>query len=254
MALVDVDLPKGFVEGTRELGEMLHGRAVVTHFQPIVELPGGAVIGYEALGRGADSRLPTEPTELFRIAKSVGTEVALSRLFRARSLEDAGGRPDLKRLFINTHPSELDQPDLHESFEGMPQKVPGLELTVEVHEAAIVNVAHVARLRARLQELGIGLAYDDFGSGQARLLELAEVPPDYLKFDVRFIRKIDEAPPSKHKLVSTLITVARDLGVHSVAEGVETAGEADTCIELGFTHAQGYFFSYPVPIEKVKSA
>jgi EAL domain-containing protein (putative c-di-GMP-specific phosphodiesterase class I) len=77
------------------------------------------------------------------------------------------------------------------------------------------------------------------------------VPPDYLKFDARFIRRVDEAPSSKRRLLSSLIAVARDLGVRALAEGVETAGEADVCAEIGFTHAQGFHFGVPVIPEKI---
>ena len=69
----------------------------------------------------------------------------------------------------------------------------------------------------------MGIAYDDFGAGQARLLELAEVPPHYLKFDMSFVRGIDTAPASRQRLLTSLVSVARDLLVYTVAEGVETA-------------------------------
>ncbi len=249
--LADFPLPQRFVDGTRELGELLRAGSVTTYCQPIVELPTGTVIGYEALGRGRHDRLPEDPVELFRIASSLGNEVALSRLFRAKALEQVGHRSDLKILFLNTHPAELMQLDLITSLERLPESAPGLRLTIEIHEAAIVNVAHISRLRARLSELGMGLAYDDFGLGQARLLELADVPPDYLKFDSRFIRGIREAPPSRRQLLGSLIAVARDLGVSTLAEGVETPAEAEACVTLGFTHAQGFHYFPPVPFEQL---
>jgi len=249
--LEDIPLPERFVGGTEELGELLRDGAVTTHFQPIVELPGGAVIGHEALGRGLHGRLPAGPIQLFRIAESLGSEVSLSQLFRTKALAQAKTRPNLKVLFINTHPAELLKPDLMTSLETLPASAPGIHITIEVHEAAIVNVAHVANLRARLSELGMGLAYDDFGSGQARLLELAEVPPDYLKFDIRFVRQIDRAPESKRRLVRSLVAAALDLGVKVLAEGIETSGEAGVCAELGFTHAQGFYFAEPIPFDRL---
>jgi EAL domain-containing protein (putative c-di-GMP-specific phosphodiesterase class I) len=244
-------LPQQFSEGTRELSELLRDGAVTTFFQPIVEFPTRDVVGYEALGRGLHSRLPEDPADLFRIASSMGAEIRLSRLMQDKALEQAGKRRDLQRLFLNTHPTELLEPDLLTSIERLPAAAPNLHLILEIHEAAIVNVARVAKLRARLAELGIGLAYDDFGAGQARMLELVEVPPDFLKFDARFIRRIDEAPPSKRRLLSSLIAVARDLGVQALAEGVETASEADVCEELGFTHAQGYHFGVPILLDRL---
>ncbi len=247
--LEDIPLPERFVGGTEELTELLRDGTVTTYFQPIVELPGGKVVGHEALGRGLHARLPANPIQLFRIAESMGSEVALSRLFRAKAIDQAKSLPDVKVLFINTHPAELVEPDMIASLEMLPSAASGTRIMIEVHEAAIVDVALVARLRARLSELGMGLAYDDFGAGQGRLLELAEVPPDYLKFDIRFVRQIDKAPASKRKLVASLVAAALDLGVKALAEGIETAAEAAACTDLGFTHAQGFYFSEPIPFE-----
>jgi len=116
---------------------------------------------------------------------------------------------------------------------------------VEVHESAVVEVERMRELAARLNGIGVKFAYDDFGAGQARLLELAEVQPDYLKFDMRLVRGIDKAKRSRHQLVASLVSLAHDLGVRTLAEGIETEGEAFTCRELGFEFAQGYHFGHP---------
>ena len=108
-----------------------------------------------------------------------------------------------------------------ESLEDLPNGAPGIKFTVEIHEGAIVNVASLVELKAALRDRGIRIAYDDFGAGQARLLELGEAPPDLLKFDIRFIRGMDDAPPSKRRLLKSLVQIARDLGAEAVAEGVE---------------------------------
>jgi EAL domain-containing protein (putative c-di-GMP-specific phosphodiesterase class I) len=128
-----------------------------------------------------------------------------------------------------------------------------MNLVVEMRESAQADPTTIANLRALLYELHIGLAYDDFRLSQGRLLELAEAPPEYLKFDMRFIRAIDEAQPSKRRLLTSLVSASRDLMVHPVAQGVETAAEAKACAKIGFTHAQGYFFGRPVPIEQLES-
>ena len=106
----------------------------------------------------------------------------------------------------------------------------------------------MVRLKTRLQAIGIGLAYDDFGAGQARLLELGEAPPDLLKFDSRFIRGVDAAAPSRRRLLTSLVKIVKDLGAEPLAEGVETPEEAKACIDIGFTRAQGYFYGRPGPI------
>ena len=128
---------------------------------------------------------------------------------------------------------------------------PHLRLTLEVHEGALADLECVDRLCMQLRRAGVGIAYDDFGAGQARLLELAEVPPTYLKFDMSFVRGIDKAPQTRQRLLSSLVGVARDLLVYTVAEGVETAAEADVCMRVGFTHAQGFFYGRPAPIDDI---
>ncbi len=251
VSITDMALPQGFIEGTRDLPELLRERMVTTLFQPIVSLPGGAITGYEALGRGRHPRLPEGPIELFHIASAVGAEAELSRLFRRKALELVAGRRDLPTLFLNTHPKELEQAGLLNSLVEAKRLAPHLRLTLEIHEGALADPASIDGLRTQLAKIGIGLAYDDFGAGQARLLELAEVPPHYLKFDMRFIHLIDQAPPSRRRLLNSLVSVARDLLVYTVAEGVETEAEADVCSKIGFTHAQGYHFGRPRPVEEL---
>src|SRR5205814_4274760 len=102
-------------------------------------------------------------------------------------------------------------------------RVPHVEFTVEIHEAAIVDVAQVVELKASLREHGIRLAYDDFGAGQARLIELGEAPPDLLKFDIRFIRGVHKAPASKRRLLRSLVEIVQDLGAEPVAAGAGIA-------------------------------
>ena len=250
VSLGDMKLPEQFVEGTLDLPELLRRRMVTTVFQPIVSLPSGTLAGYEALGRGRHPRLPEAPLDLFRIAAGVGAEAELSRLFRETAFELVQVKGRFPALFLNVHPTELEQPGLVPAVVEARAKVPQLRLTLEVHEGALADLESVDRLRTQLSRSGVGIAYDDFGAGQARLLELAEVPPHYLKFDMSFVRGIDTAPASRQRLLTSLVSVARDLLVYTVAEGVETAEEADVCMRIGFTHAQGFFFGRPRPIEE----
>lgn len=237
--------PQPLLTDTRHLQELLRDGTVGMTFQPIVELPSRRVVGHEGLGRGRHPGLPESPAELFHTAAAVGAEVELSRLFRRKIVEIVAGRSDLPAVFVNTHPAELSQPGLLQSLEDLPRGAPNVEFTVEIHEGAIVNVSAIVALKAELRDRGIRIAYDDFGAGQARLIELGEAPPDLLKFDIRFIRGLDEAPPSKRRLLRSLVELVKDLGAEPVAEGVETAGEAEACVDIGFTRAQGYFFGTP---------
>ena len=206
---------------------------------------------YEALGRGRHPQLPESPLELLRIAETIGADAELSRLFRSKSVELTARRIDLPTIFLNTHPIEMARPGLLESLEELREIAPQLDLALEIHESVLTRPAAIAELRAMLLERNIALAYDDFGAGQARLLELAEAPPHYLKFDRRFVSGLDQAPAAKRKLLHSLLGLARELLVETVAEGIETAGEARACAELGFTHAQGFHIGRPRPIEQI---
>jgi EAL domain-containing protein (putative c-di-GMP-specific phosphodiesterase class I) len=220
-------------------------------FQPIVSLPSMRVVAYEALGRGRLEGLPESPVELFDLAGALGPEkqAELSRLFRHRAVELVRDRPEPPVLFLNTHPVELESPGLIESLEELRTFAPNVDLILEIHESALTDISFITSLRGRLLEINVGLAYDDFGIGQARLLELAEAPPHYLKFDRKFVRGLDSAPTSRQRLVASLVAAARELLVKTVAEGVETEDEAAACMRAGFTHAQGYHFGRPGPVE-----
>jgi EAL domain-containing protein (putative c-di-GMP-specific phosphodiesterase class I) len=244
-------LSRQFLEGARAIKELLSRGDVTVELQPLVYFGSGEVAAWEALGRGTHPALPREPVELFRIAESIEVEVELSRLLRRRAVELVAERAAVGNLFLNTHPSELAGPGLIESIEELRNLAPHLDLTLEIHESALAQPAMMAMLRDRLAEMNVRIAYDDFGSGQARLLELAEAPPHYLKFDRRFVVDIDQAPPSRRRLVASLVAAARELLVKTVAEGVETPAEAEVCERLGFTLAQGYHFGRPTAVDTV---
>jgi EAL domain-containing protein (putative c-di-GMP-specific phosphodiesterase class I) len=245
------ELPHGFAEGTRELRELLRDGLVTMVYQPIVLLPRGTVAAYEALGRGRHPQLPESPSELLRIAETIGAEAELARLFRSKAVDLVKNRAAWPTVFLNTHPIELARPGLIESLEELRRTAPQLALALEIHESVLTRPAVISELRAMLLEREIALAYDDFGAGQARLLELAEAPPHYLKFDRRFVSGLEEAPPPKRKLLEALLRLARELQVATVAEGVETAGELAACSEIGFTHAQGFAIGRPRPVDQL---
>jgi EAL domain-containing protein (putative c-di-GMP-specific phosphodiesterase class I) len=82
-------------------------------------------------------------------------------------------------------------------------------------------------------------------------VELAKAPPDFLKFDMSLIRQIHLAPKRLHQMVSTFVKAAQNLGVDTVAEGIECSNEAETCQQLGFNFAQGFFYGRPLPINEI---
>jgi EAL domain-containing protein (putative c-di-GMP-specific phosphodiesterase class I) len=102
----------------------------------------------------------------------------------------------------------------------------------------------MAENKKALARLGMQFAYDDFGAGQARLIELTDIPPDYLKFDRAMIEGIGAATP-RHEMVGALLKVVRRLGVRVIAEGIETEELATICRALGCDLGQGYLFGRP---------
>jgi predicted signal transduction protein with EAL and GGDEF domain len=102
-------------------------------------------------------------------------------------------------------------------------------LILEIHESALAKPALITSLRGSFDRIDVGLAYDDFGAGQARLIELAEAPPYFLKFDGIFISDIAKAPASKRRLLASLVAAARELLVETVAKGIESG--SGSCIE-----------------------
>ena len=248
------ELPDQLVIGVREFHQMLQTQAVVPFFQPIVKISGEERMGYEVLGRGEQKGLADVPYELFRIASRFGLEAELSRVFRVRGIQEAKQLKGAPNLFVNTHPAELGSAELMASLKRLRLEQPNLSIVLEIHEAAVTDLNQMRELRSQLTDLEMGLAYDDFGAGQARLLELVEVPPDYLKFDVALITGIHEAPFAKQKLVESLARMVHEIGVSCLAEGVEKKEEQMVCGEMGFDFAQGYLFGKPAPISTWLSA
>jgi EAL domain-containing protein (putative c-di-GMP-specific phosphodiesterase class I) len=241
------ELPQGFVRCENEFNEMLRQRAVDPHFQPLVQLANTQTIGYELLGRCDFTGLPQGPLSLLQIAGSLHKEIELSELFREVGLERARTLGKDYSLFLNTVPTEIRLSHLRPSLTSLREQTPDLQMVLEIHEAAVTNLATIRGLRALLNDLDIKLAYDDFGAGQARLVELIEVPPDWLKFDMVLVRGIHRQSPRSRQVLSTLVNMARDLGIKTIAEGVEVEEEIVICRELGFDVAQGYYFGKPAP-------
>jgi EAL domain-containing protein (putative c-di-GMP-specific phosphodiesterase class I) len=240
------ELPELLVDRTRRFRELLDTGAVTSVYQPIVRLAGRETVAFEILGRGALEGLPTNIGELFELAAVTGTEAELSRLFRLQGITDCARLASPLRFFFNTHPAELREPGLLEAVEELHNEFPQVAMTLEIHEAAVTDPGTMRTIKSRLTDLDIKLAYDDFGAGQARLVELAEAPPDYLKFDRALIKEIDRAADSRQRLLEGLAKMAIELGISLIAEGVENAAETAVCEAMGFEYGQGYHLGRPV--------
>lgn len=229
-----------------EFGRLIDEPAVQPYFQPIVKLATHERIGFEVLARSSLAGLQF-PLEMFRIASERGLQVELSTTARQQGISAAADYGLFGKLFVNTHPDELtDAPALLSDMEQLIRKYPRVEIVVEVHETSIASFSKLVELRRQLTELGIGLAFDDFGAGQSRLLELTTVKPDYIKFDRSLVSRIDQAEADRTGVLRSLVNIVLDLGITPLAEGIETPEEAEVCRQFGFELAQGYLFGRPL--------
>jgi EAL domain-containing protein (putative c-di-GMP-specific phosphodiesterase class I) len=228
-----------------QFDKLMSERAVLPHFQPIVDYRTLEVTGYEILGRSRLFGLNT-PHAMFSAAAVLDLESELSRLMRTEGMQSAAMLPGNPLMFVNTHPAELVESGVLEfSLRELREVAPRARIVLEIHEAAVTCVRQMREIRALLNELNMGLAYDDFGAGQARIVELGECPPDYLKFDIELIRDIDHASPERQRMLASLVKIVHDLGIASLAEGVETEAEHEACRDLGFHYAQGFYYGKP---------
>jgi EAL domain-containing protein (putative c-di-GMP-specific phosphodiesterase class I) len=249
-ATIDTKLTVQMAENLRKLKTLLEQEAVTQLFQPIVDLENHDILGYEVLGRGNLEGLPDSIHDLFQLAQPIGAEVDLSLVLRRQSVAACGSLSGTHCYFLNTHPAELLDDTLIYSLRDVRANWPDLNIAIEVHESSVTDPAGIRQLQTELVALDMRLVYDDFGSGQARLLELAEVPPAYLKFDRSLIKEIDTAPSARVRLLEGLAKMALELDIRIIAEGLERQEELEICRDLGFSYGQGYLLAVPQPYEE----
>jgi EAL domain-containing protein (putative c-di-GMP-specific phosphodiesterase class I) len=227
--------------------ELIEQQSVTPHYQPLVRLETGTTFGYEALARSSLPGLET-PGQMFEAARLLNREVELSRVCRHRAIEQASAAQLNSTVFINTHPKERLDTDVLPSLVTIRNTFPDVPVVIELHEAAIQDPQLTRSFADQLKELDIKLAYDDFGAGQSRLLELVKTPPAFLKFDACLIRDIHLADPYQWRMLKMLVEMARDVSISTVAEGIECQEEEDACRDLGFDLVQGFHLGRPAPL------
>jgi diguanylate cyclase (GGDEF)-like protein/PAS domain S-box-containing protein len=226
------------------------------HYQPKQNLTTRRVVGAEALLRW---RHPTRglvpPDEFISVAEETGLineigqwviEAACKQLAQWRAL----GGP-VPHVAINLSPVQLRRRELaREVLDALAKyQLPGSALMVEVTETAVVSDPLVATISLEvLRENGVHTAIDDFGKGFSSLTQLKRLPIDALKIDGSFVRGVvtdrDDAA-----IVQAIIGLAKNLDLHVVAEGVETAEQMSFLTKHGCGEAQGYLISRPLPAE-----
>ncbi|WP_239175468.1 putative bifunctional diguanylate cyclase/phosphodiesterase [Actinoplanes cyaneus] len=224
-------------------------------YQPIVELDTGRARACEALVRWHHPvRGVVSPVDFVPVAEDNGLIVELGEfVMRTSCWKFAGWRRDLGRdapgyVSVNVSARQLSEPGFPEVVAGILAET-GMEpaqLLVEVTETALFGGGVAVAAVETLHRAGVRIALDDFGTGHSSLGLLRTVPVDVLKVDKSFVDEIIAGgrPPV---IVDALIHVSKGLGLRAVAEGVETAEQADYLRELGYEYAQGYYFGRPVP-------
>lgn len=229
-----------------QFDQLMTQRAVAPHFQPIITMGDRQVFGYEVLARSRFFGL-RDPHSMFAAAKVLDLEGELSRILREEGIRSGQVLPKDHVLFVNTHPAEMDDLELLIFSLGELRSLePQRPVVLEIHEAAVTCGEQMRNLRAALTELKIGLAYDDFGAGQARLVELVDVPPDYLKFDMSLVQNIGTASQERQRMLGSLVKLVQELGIAPLAEGIELAADHEICRQMGFKFGQGFLYGYPV--------
>jgi diguanylate cyclase (GGDEF)-like protein len=230
-------------------GDPLAGGFAV-HYQPIVDTFGRPV-AMEALCRWSHpQRGPVDPASFIAAAESAGVISAIDRLVHADALANlrrwraSTGCPDLG-VAINASPYTLSDPTLADHLQELLSLtgVPGSAVTLEVTEHAVMEDPErvIATLRA-VQGTGVKVAIDDFGTGHSSLAYLHELPVDSIKIDRSFVAALAHRgqPPA---VITAVVSLARTLGLHVVAEGVETAEQREILADLGVDTLQGWLFA-----------
>jgi diguanylate cyclase (GGDEF)-like protein/PAS domain S-box-containing protein len=240
-------------EGSRLLRLALEGHQMVPYYQPIVDLHSGAIVAVEALARWEDPvRGTVEARDFIRLAEELGLVADISESVLAQAARAAMDWVELVpalKVTVNVSPLQLRGAGLvtivRRLIEG---GVDPAHMVLEITESALVEDAVACGPVLRdLREAGFGLAIDDFGTGYSSLAYLKQLPATSIKVDQAFTAQLAD----RHDLsiVMAILAIADTYGLNVVAEGIETADQADVLRSLGCQDGQGYHFARPMPAE-----
>ena len=255
--------------GMREKAEMRH--YILTHldqaleekwihvyYQPIVRAVNGMVCDEEALSRWVDPELGIlPPAEFIPPLEEAGIIYRLDLYVLDRVLEKIQ-RMERESLYVvpqsvNLSRSDFDMVDMAEEVRKRVDAagVDRGKITIEITESVLgEDYEYMKKQILRFQEMGFRVWLDDFGSGYSSLDVLESIRFDLLKFDMSFIRKLDEGDNSKIVLTD-LIKMATEMGVETVCEGVESENQAMFLREIGCAKLQGFFYERPISLETI---
>ncbi|MFN8074562.1 MAG: EAL domain-containing protein [Kineosporiaceae bacterium] len=237
-----------------ELGEP-DLRQFSVHYQPIVDAETAAIVSVEALLRWDHPAAgPIGPSVFVALAEQTGAIHTLGRFALDTALSDLHmwGLGELT-LAVNLSPAQLMDPGLPDMVRALlrAHRIAPRRLTLEITESALVDdLAAAAQAVEGLRALGVRIAIDDFGTGYSSLRYLRRFQPDILKVDREFVQAAVNEPRTA-TVVASVLDLADDLGLNTVAEGVETEREVAVMQALGCRLMQGYAYSEPLPASRL---
>ncbi|MCU1349822.1 MAG: diguanylate cyclase/phosphodiesterase, partial [Acidobacteria bacterium] len=231
---------------TREMRDIIRRKRVTTLFQPIVRAKDGSVFGYEVLTRGPAHSSFRNSDMLFGFAREAGLAWALEAISLEGALKRLKQVDFSDRKFLLNLEAEMfgeSEFRIHEvvSFFAENRGHFVLEIT---ERAAIDDYAVFRGFLDEFRAKGIEVAIDDAGSGYASLEAIAALAPDYLKITKSLVSALS-TEPIKQDLVKMLVDLAGKIGAKTIAEGIETRDEYESCRDVGIDLIQGYYFAHP---------
>jgi diguanylate cyclase (GGDEF)-like protein/PAS domain S-box-containing protein len=243
-----------------DLRRAVEGDSLEVHYQPIVDLETHAICGLEALARWPGGWPPVSPVEFIAIAEEtgligrLGLHVLRTALSALAGWRRAGRLADDARIAVNVSGCQLaDQAfPQHVRAATVEAGLPGEALRLEVTESSLMRDSERTRsVIAEVCATGAGLHLDDFGTGYSSLTALQRFPVDALKIDQSFVSSLGGGDGSGEAIIRSTVALAHSLGLRVIAEGVETAEQADRLRELRCDFGQGFLFAEPLSDERM---
>jgi EAL domain-containing protein (putative c-di-GMP-specific phosphodiesterase class I)/ActR/RegA family two-component response regulator len=255
------DLPNGTVDPSAyELDRALRGNEVHTEYQPKTDLLTGEIVGAEALARWRSPAFGLIPPDRFI---PVAEQSGLINELTYRVLKDAivacRGWRDLKpncSVAVNISPYVLSDPRLPVEIEALlgENGLPPGALIVELTESAMIsNLSTATEVLTKLSIKGVRISVDDFGTGYSSLQSLLRMPFTELKIDRSFVG-VCQTDPEAWKIIRATLSLANELGMRAVAEGIETAAINDRLRDAGCDIGQGWFYGKSVRSDVMRSS
>lgn len=240
-----------------DLRHAISENTLEVYFQPKLDLRSGLIVGVESLARWAHpSKGAIPPDKFIPVAESSGfiSDLTMRVLNSSMCHYDAmRAGTTLMNLAVNLSAHDLQESHFPEVIQQMLSiwNVPAGSLTLELTETAVMEEDAIYGISLeRLKETGVRLSIDDFGTGYSSMSRLRNLPVDELKLDMSFVKNMLTSSPDE-RIVRSMITLAHELGLLVVAEGVEDLATLQRLKEFGCDLVQGYYVSKPLNPEKI---